>query len=76
VRSNGRLSKLKITCAFIRTERRTAVSIFSMYQNYETETNRDAYEYEKRVHEEDDRRREKIRRELDRDYFGDREREY
>lgn len=50
------------------------MSIFSIYQNYEQETNRDAYEYEKRVHEEDDRRREEIRREIDRDYFGDRER--
>lgn len=40
------------------------------YQDYENETNQDMYEYEKRCYEEEELRRERIRQELERDYFN------
>jgi len=40
------------------------------YQDYECETNQDAYEYEKRQYEREEAYRENIDRELERDYFG------
>jgi hypothetical protein len=46
---------------------------FNRHQDYEQETNKDAYDYESRCFEREERYREDIRRELDRDYFGDSE---
>ena len=46
-------------------------SPFNPYQNYESETNRDAYEYEKRQYEREETRREEISNEIDREYFGE-----
>ena len=43
------------------------------YQDYECETNQDAYEYEKRQYEREEAYRENIGRELERDYFECRE---
>jgi hypothetical protein len=45
------------------------MSVFNRYQNYENETNQDAYEYEKRHYESEEIYRENIRREVDQDYF-------
>jgi hypothetical protein len=47
------------------------MSKLNRYQNYEQETNRDAYDYEKRRYEQEEAYWENISRELDRDYFGD-----
>ena len=44
---------------------------FNRYQDYET--NKDAYEYEKRQYEREERYREEISREIDREYFEERE---
>jgi hypothetical protein len=33
------------------------MSVFNPYKNYEQETNRDAYEYEKRQYEKEEKRR-------------------
>jgi len=48
-------------------------SPFNRYQDYERQTNKAAYGYEKRQYELEEARREKIREELERDYFGVRE---
>lgn len=45
-------------------------SPFNSYQDYKNETNRDAYEYEKRQYEQEEIYREEISREIDREYFG------
>lgn len=50
--------------------RRVDVSIFNRYQNYEQETDQDVYEYKKCCYEREEAYRERIRRELERDYFG------
>ena len=42
-------------------------------KDYEQQTNKAAYEYEKRQYEKEEARREEIRKELERDYFGVRE---
>lgn len=44
---------------------------FNRYQDYEREANKDAYEYEKRCYDQEERYREAMREELDMDYFGD-----
>jgi len=44
---------------------------FNHYQNYENETNKDAYEYEKRQYIQEERYREELSREIDREYFGE-----
>lgn len=46
---------------------------FNRYQDYENETNKDAYEYEKRQYEREERYRDEISREIDREYFGEEE---
>jgi hypothetical protein len=43
------------------------------YQNYEIETNNDAYEYEKRQCEREEIYWRNLDREIDREYFGDRD---
>jgi hypothetical protein len=48
-------------------------SPFNSYQDYENETNKDAYEYEKRQYEREERYREELSREIDREYFGEEE---
>lgn len=40
------------------------------YTNYEYETNKDAYEYEKRQYEKEEKYWNEIDKELERDYFG------
>lgn len=40
------------------------------YRDYESETNNDAYEYEKRCYEREERYWAEIDNELERDYFG------
>ena len=45
-------------------------SPFNRYQDYEVETNNDAYEYMKRNYEKEESYRRSIREELDRDYFN------
>ena len=44
---------------------------FNSYQDYENETNQDAYEYEKRQYEREETYREELSRETDREYFGE-----
>lgn len=48
-------------------------SSFNRYQDYENETNKDAYEYEKRQYEQEEKYREKLSREIDKEYFGEEE---
>ena len=45
-------------------------SPFNRYQDYEAETNSDAYEYEKRCFEEEEEYRKAIDEEIERYYFG------
>ena len=46
-------------------------SPFNPYQDYENETNQDAYEYEKRQYEREEIYREELSREIDKAYFGE-----
>ena len=39
------------------------------YQNYDLETNKDAYDYEKRQYDREQLYRQEIKQELERDYF-------
>jgi hypothetical protein len=48
-------------------------SVFNKYQDYELETNQSAYEYEKSCYEREEEYRQNIRKDLDREYFGDKE---
>ena len=43
--------------------------MFNKYQDYENETNQDAYDYKKRCYEREELYREQVREELERDYF-------
>ena len=44
---------------------------FNPYQDYENETKKDAYEYEKRQYEREEVYREEISREIDRELYGE-----